>query len=200
MACPTLAPGAAMLTSNSTAGAARGQRREPQHQLSNLRRSAGRPRRPSGWCHRRSVRGVTSRASRDAAASTARSPTPHANPEGRWVTQQPRNLLMQLDDDGVRCPRFLMCDRDGKFTREFDDVFRSEGIRIIKAPCGRQQHGARRTLGWLRPPPRPIRRADARVSTRRVAPSEGCPLRTPRPLVSSLESDAACVRHDLATL
>ena len=55
------------------------------------------------------------------------------NPDGRWVTQQARNLLMQLDDEGVR-PRFLVRDRDSKFTREFDEVFRSEGIRVIKAP------------------------------------------------------------------
>jgi putative transposase len=49
------------------------------------------------------------------------------------VTQQARNLLMQLDDQGVRL-RFLVRDRDSKFTREFDEVFRSEGIRVIKAP------------------------------------------------------------------
>jgi Integrase core domain len=40
---------------------------------------------------------------------------------------------MQLDDQGVR-PRFLIRDRDSKFTREFDEVFRSEGIRVVKAP------------------------------------------------------------------
>ena len=55
------------------------------------------------------------------------------NPDGRWVTQQARNLLMQLDDEGVR-PRFLVRDRDSKFTSEFDEVFPSEGIRVIKAP------------------------------------------------------------------
>ncbi|MGH3085208.1 MAG: helix-turn-helix domain-containing protein, partial [Gaiellaceae bacterium] len=55
------------------------------------------------------------------------------NPDGRWVTQQARNLLMQLDDEDVR-PLFLVRDRDSKFTREFDEVFRSEGIRVIKAP------------------------------------------------------------------
>jgi putative transposase len=55
------------------------------------------------------------------------------NPDGVWVTQQARNLLMQLDDDDVR-PRFLVRDRDSKFTREFDEVFRAEGIRVIKAP------------------------------------------------------------------
>src|SRR6266511_143107 len=55
------------------------------------------------------------------------------NPDGPWVTQQARNLLMELDDEKVR-PLFLVRDRDSKFTREFDEVFRSEGIRVIKAP------------------------------------------------------------------
>jgi putative transposase len=55
------------------------------------------------------------------------------NPDGRWVTQQARNLLMELEDEGIR-PRFLVRDRDSKFTREFDEVFHSEGIRVIKAP------------------------------------------------------------------
>src|SRR5206468_5574052 len=55
------------------------------------------------------------------------------NPDGRWVTQQARNLLMQLDDDGICLPRFVVRDRDSKFTREFDEVFRSDGIRAIEA-------------------------------------------------------------------
>jgi hypothetical protein len=40
---------------------------------------------------------------------------------------------MQFGDEYVR-PRFLVRDRDSKFTRDFDEVFRSEGIRVIKAP------------------------------------------------------------------
>ncbi len=44
-----------------------------------------------------------------------------------------RNLLMELGDRGIR-PRFLVRDRDSKFTCDFDQVFRSEGIRVIKAP------------------------------------------------------------------
>jgi YVTN family beta-propeller protein len=55
------------------------------------------------------------------------------NPDGRWVTQQARNLLMELGDKGIR-PRFLVRDRDSTFTCDFDEVFRSEGIRVIKAP------------------------------------------------------------------
>jgi putative transposase len=41
---------------------------------------------------------------------------------------------MQLDDGGICRPRFLVRDRDSKFTRDYDEVFRSEGIRVIKAP------------------------------------------------------------------
>ena len=57
-----------------------------------------------------------------------------ANPDGLWVTQQARNLLMRLVDEHVERPRFLIRDRDSKFTRDFDEVFRSEGVRVIKAP------------------------------------------------------------------
>lgn len=69
-----------------------------------------------------------------------------ANPDGFWVTQQARNLLMRLDDEGVR-PRFLIRDRDSKFTRDFDEVFRSEGIRVIKAPCARRGRGRTPSAG-----------------------------------------------------
>jgi putative transposase len=73
------------------------------------------------------------------------------NPDGRWVTQQARNLLMQLEDEGVH-PRFLIRDRDGKFTRDFDEVFRREGIRVIKAPVRAPQARAHaeRWVGSLR--------------------------------------------------
>jgi putative transposase len=67
------------------------------------------------------------------------------------VTQQARNLLMQLDDEGLR-PRFLIRDRDSKFTREFDEVFRSEGIRVIKAPvrAPKARAHAERWIGSVR--------------------------------------------------
>jgi putative transposase len=73
------------------------------------------------------------------------------NPDGRWVTQQARNLLMQLDDRGIR-PRLLVRDRDSKFTREFDEVFRSEGIRVIKAPvrAPKARAHAERWVGTVR--------------------------------------------------
>jgi putative transposase len=74
-----------------------------------------------------------------------------ANPDGRWVIQQARNLLMALDDENVR-PRFLVRDRDRKFTRNFDEVFRSEGIRVIKAPvrAPKARAHAERWIGTVR--------------------------------------------------
>jgi putative transposase len=54
-------------------------------------------------------------------------------PDGAWVTQQARNLLMALD--GRQQPfRLLIHDRDRKFSRSFDEVFRSEAIDVIKTP------------------------------------------------------------------
>jgi putative transposase len=56
-----------------------------------------------------------------------------SNPDGAWMMQQARNLLMDLDDRGRR-PRFLIHDRDTKFSRAFDAVFHGEGIRVIRTP------------------------------------------------------------------
>jgi transposase InsO family protein len=73
------------------------------------------------------------------------------NPDGPWVTQQARNLLMHLEDECVQ-PRLLIRDRDSKFSRDFDEVFRSAGIRVIKAPVRAPQARAHaeRWVGSLR--------------------------------------------------
>jgi putative transposase len=55
-----------------------------------------------------------------------------SNPDGRWVAQQARNLVMQLGDEQPF--RFLIHDRDAKFSHAFDEVLRSEGIRVIRTP------------------------------------------------------------------
>jgi len=55
-----------------------------------------------------------------------------AHPDGAWVAQQARNLLLMLGD---RRPRFLIRDRDAKFTRAFDDVFSSEGTEALVTPA-----------------------------------------------------------------
>jgi putative transposase len=56
-----------------------------------------------------------------------------SRPNTVWMTQQARNLLMDLDDHGRR-PRFLIHDRDTKFSRAFGAIFRSEGIEIVRTP------------------------------------------------------------------
>jgi len=56
-----------------------------------------------------------------------------SNPDSAWVTQQARNLSVALQEEGSS-PRFLIHDRDTKFTGSFDEVFRSGGTRIVLTP------------------------------------------------------------------
>jgi hypothetical protein len=56
-----------------------------------------------------------------------------AQPDSSWVTQQARNVTMELNDR-LLSTRFLLRDHDAKFARAFDDVFRSEGARVIRTP------------------------------------------------------------------
>ena len=53
------------------------------------------------------------------------------NPNGAWVTQQARNLSFTGLFERMR---FLIHDRDSKFSSAFDEVFRSEGIKVIYTP------------------------------------------------------------------
>jgi transposase len=74
-----------------------------------------------------------------------------ANPNGAWVAQQARNLIMTLAEQEQR-PRFLIRDRDRKFTAAFDEVFRSEAITVIRAPVAapRAKAQAERWVGSAR--------------------------------------------------
>jgi putative transposase len=55
------------------------------------------------------------------------------HPTGLWVAQQARNLVTVLGDQATAFT-FLIRDRDAKFTRAFDDVWRSAGVEVIRAP------------------------------------------------------------------
>jgi putative transposase len=55
------------------------------------------------------------------------------NPDGRWMKQIARNLT-DVEDGFLNDKRFLIMDRDGKFTEEFCEILRGEGVEAVKLP------------------------------------------------------------------
>ena len=109
-----------------------------------------------------------------------------ANPSGVWVTQQARNLGLDFADHGVR---FLIRDRDSKYSGPFDEVFRSEGIRIVKTPVRSPKanaiaerfcpHRSRGVSGLATDPQPPSPRARPPRLRRPIQPREAASLARP---------------------
>src|SRR5947199_7428195 len=74
-----------------------------------------------------------------------------ANPDGRWTSQQAPQLAWSFSERATPA-RFLIHDRDSKFSCAFDEVFRSEGVEIIRTPFRAPQTNAfaERWVGTVR--------------------------------------------------
>jgi putative transposase len=74
-----------------------------------------------------------------------------SHPAGEWVAQQARNLVMRLEEGSGRF-RFVLGDRDTKFTAAFDAVFAAEGIEVLRTPvrAPRANAYAERWVGTVR--------------------------------------------------
>jgi len=132
------------------------------------------------------------------------------NPDWAWVTQQARNLVVGERLQGVR---FLIRDRDSKFCGPFDEVFRTEGVNILKTPIRAPRANAfaerwvrtvrTECLDWMLVLGRCHLERVLRTYTahyNEARPHRGLDLNTPEPQLDSLPRPALrerVRRHDL---
>ncbi|MGH2576891.1 MAG: integrase core domain-containing protein [Actinomycetota bacterium] len=132
------------------------------------------------------------------------------NPDSAWVAQQARNLAV---GEGLRGIRFVIRDRDSKFTVPFDEVFRSERVSIVRTPIRAPRANAfaerwvrtvrAKCLDWMlvlgRRHLEQVLRAYA-AHYNEARPHRGLDLRTPNPRADPLgrPADGTHVqRHDV---
>jgi putative transposase len=108
------------------------------------------------------------------------------HPTGAWTTQAARNLMMDLGDR-VTTVKFLLRDRDSRFTRAFDAVFAAEGIRILTSPPRAPRANAICERMIANPAPRALRQDPHRQRT----PLTPDPHRLPAPFQRSTATPSA---------
>ena len=134
-----------------------------------------------------------------------------ASPDSAWITQQARNLSIAAPADSPQ-PRFLIHDRDSKFSGAFNAVFEAQGTRIIRTPIRTPKANAfaerwiltarRECLDWILI--RGRNHLERVLSTyiqhyNQQRPHRGLQLRTPQaPLAPTApHSPVPIVRHDI---
>jgi hypothetical protein len=131
--------------------------------------------------------------------------TPH--PDSAWVTQQGRNLGIEDRLGGVR---FLVRDRDAKFSGPFDEVFASQGIsgdpnsdpgteseRLRRAIRPNDPNGVSGPRADLRSPAPGARPADLRRPLHRGKAAPGLRLATPSGRSSAPDEGRTIKRRDV---
>lgn len=69
-----------------------------------------------------------------------------ANPNSTWATQQARNLAIE---ERLQNVRYLIHDRDTKFSGLFDEIFHFEDVSVTRCRCGRRGRTPSRSAGCL---------------------------------------------------